>query len=832
MGMTISTLRAIALADLVDRMTLEEQVLLLAGVDFWRTAAIPRLGVPQLKMTDGPAGARGGGALLGGKRTAAFPVGIALGATWNTSLLRQVGELLADEALDKGAGALLAPTVNLLRHALNGRNFENLSEDPFLTGRLAIAYVQGLQSRGVAATPKHLAGNESEFQRDTISSEIPERPLRELYLRPFEMVVREAKPWAIMTAYNRLGGTFCSEHRRLIQDILRGEWGFDGLVMSDWGGTHSAGPSVRAGLDLEMPGPARARRGLLQEAERDPETRLAVRERALQVLRLLERTGTFAAPRDVRDEAEKAIERPDVRALIRRAGTEGMVLLKNAGLLPLPPQARVAVIGPNGAQARVMGGGSARVHAHRMVSPLEGLREALGPARVMYAAGCDNDRYLPAAQATARIEFRAAPGEEVLARWEWPTAEVHWNTMPEGVPGDAFHARLALELAVPEEGQHELSLLSTGFSKLFVDGALVIDNWEGWRPGRAMVGLGSAEARGAISAGKHQLVAEYGPRPFGEGVAPFHAIRIGYRRRPTTNGLADAAALAAHADVAVVCVGTNGDWETEGEDRCGLDLPQPQDELVVAVASANPRTVVVLQTGGPVAMPWLDAVPAVLQAWFPGQEAGHAIADVLLGKAEPGGRLPQTFPRSLEDDPTHPLTPSVQYPGAGGTVEYREGLFTGYRHVDRARTRPLFPFGFGLGYTSFRLSDLALEPARLEPGGTLGLSLTVENIGARAGSTVVQAYVCDLAASASRPEKELKAFAKVPLEAGHTATVKLSLDMRSLAFFDERKRAWVAEPGEFELLVGQSSADLPLRARFTLVDGWQEPVGPSTGPAR
>jgi beta-glucosidase len=829
--MTITTLRASALDDLVDRMTLDEQVSLLAGADFWRTAAIPRLGVPQLKMTDGPAGARGGGALLGGKRTAAFPVGIALGASWDAELVRNVGELLAGEALDKGAAVILAPTLNVFRHALNGRNFENYSEDPFLTGRLGIAYVQGLQSRGVAATPKHLAGNESEFERDTISSQIPERALRELYLRPFEMVVREAKPWAVMTAYNRLGDTFCSEHRRLIEDILRGEWGFDGLVMSDWGGTHSAGRSVRAGLDLEMPGPARARKGLREEAERDPETRKAVRERALGVLRLLERTGTFAAPRDVRDEAEMETERPDVRSLIRRAGADGMVLLKNAGLLPLRPDTRVAVIGPNGAEARVMGGGSAQIHAYRKVSPLEGLRDALGSARVTGALGCDNDRYLPAAQASTRIEFRAAPGGEVLARWEWPAAEVHWIAMPEGVPADAFHARLALEVAVPEEDEHELSLVSTGFSRLLVDGELLIDNWEGWQPGRALVGLGSAEVRRAarLSAGVHQLVAEYGPRKFREGVAGFQAIRIGFRRRLPQDSLAAAAALAAQADVAVVCVGTSGEWETEGEDRCGLDLPGRQDELVAAVASANPRTVVVLQTGGPVSMPWLDAVPAVLQAWFPGQEAGHAVADVLLGKAEPGGRLPQTFPRGLEDDPTRPLDPDVQYPGAGGKVEYREGLFTGYRHFDRAGTRPLFPFGFGLSYTTFRLSALSIERARVEPGGTVNLSVAVENTGARAGSTVVQAYVRDLAASVARPEKELKAFAKVHVEAGRTATVRLSLDMRSLAFFDDRDQAWTAEPGEFEVLVGQSSADLPLRTRFTLTEGWREPAGPPAG---
>lgn len=811
-------------AELVDRMTVEERVSLLAGADFWRTVAVPRLGVPQIKVTDGPAGARGGGALVGGKRTAAFPVGIALGSTWSTELLQQVGEALAREVRDKGASVVLAPTLNLFRNALNGRNFENYSEDPVLTGRLAIGFVRGLQSGGVGATPKHFVGNESEFERDSISSEIPERTLRELYLRPFEMVVKEARPWAIMTGYNRLGGTFCSEHVRLLEDILRREWGFDGLVISDWGGTHSAGASARAGLDLEMPGPAKARLDLLAEAERDPAVRAAVGQCALQVVRLVERTGAFTAPRDVRDASEHETEYPDARALIRRAAAEGMVLLKNAGILPLPAGARVAVVGPNAAAARVMGGGSAQINAHRQVSPLQGLQAALGTDRVVHAVGCDNDRYLPVPAAAMAIEFRAAPGREVLAHEQRTTAEAQWVQLPAGVAFDAFHARLSLAISVPEDGEYELSLLSTGLSRLHLGDELLINNWDGWQPGGFPAGLGSREVRckRTLRAGTLELVAEYGPRAFGPGVAGFHAIRIGFGRLLPANAVAEAAAVAATADYAIVCVGTTAEWETEGEDRWGLDLPGRQDELVQAVARANPRTVVLLQTGGPVHMPWLDAVPALIQAWFPGQEAGHAIADVLLGAAEPGGRLPQTFPRSLADDPTHPLTPDIQYPGTSGKVEYREGLYTGYRHVDRAGTQPLFPFGFGLGYASFSLSDLVATPTSLSPGEPLSVTITVNNTSARAGSTVVQLYVRDLAASVDRPTKQLAAFTKVHLNAGQTHSVQLTLDMRSLAYFDDAQNAWVAEAGDFELLAGQSSADLPLRTRFTLTAPWRE----------
>src|SRR5262249_43263929 len=296
---------------LLDAMTLEEQVALLAGADFWTTVPIPRLNIPALKVTDGPAGARGGGALVGGKKTAAFPVGIALGSTWNVDLLREVGRALAQEARDKGAGVLLAPTVNLFRSTMNGRNFENYAEDPCLTAKLGVAYISGLQAEGVAATVKHYAGNESEYQRNTISSDIPERALRELYLLPFELAVKDGGTWAVMSGYNKLDGTYCSENKRLLTDILRDEWGFDGLVMSDWGGTHSAGESVRAGLDLEMPGPAKARANLLQEAEADEATRAAVRVAARNLLRLIERTGTFENPREVSLEAESGVEHPE-----------------------------------------------------------------------------------------------------------------------------------------------------------------------------------------------------------------------------------------------------------------------------------------------------------------------------------------------------------------------------------------------------------------------------------------------------------------------------------------------------------------------------------------
>ncbi|GEM46262.1 beta-glucosidase [Deinococcus cellulosilyticus] len=810
---------------LLEQLTLEEQVSLLSGADFWRTVAVERLNIPQLKVSDGPAGVRGGGPLVGGKKTAAFPVGIALGSTWNVELLREIGQHLAREAKDKGAAVLLAPTMNLFRSTLNGRNFESYSEDPFLTGKLGVAYVQGLQERGVAATVKHFVGNESEYQRNTISSDIPERALRELYLVPFEMTVKEGKTLAVMSAYNKLNGIFASENKRLLTDILRTEWGFNGLVMSDWFGSHSAGESVRAGLDLEMPGPARARASLLEEAQNDEATREAVKTAARNVLNLLVRTGVLDSPLDVRDENERDEEYADTRELIRRAGAESIVLLKNEGdLLPFPAGAKVAVIGPNGAKGQVMGGGSAQMNAHRQVSPLEGLQAALAEEQVTYHIGCYNDKFLPIFAGGFNIEYRALGGEEVLAREHRPLGEIMWFELPAGIPR-AFQATLTTTLNITEAGTYELSLASAGLTRLHVNGEAVVNNWEDFRQGDTYFGFGSDEVRGEIhlTEGEHQVLIEYRTAdvPHGFGMS---AVRFGFRKPLPETSVQEAAQLASEADYAVVCIGTNGEWETEGVDRWGLELPGRQDELVREVAKANPNTIVVLQTGGPVLMPWLADVPAVLQAWFPGQEAGFAITDVLLGQAEPGGRLPQTFPARLEDDPTHPETPDLQYPGENGHVEYQEGLFIGYRHVDRHSLTPLFPFGHGLSYTTFEIGSVQVSTEEVQPGETVNVTVEVRNTGQRRGQTVLQLYVHDVETSLERPEKELKAFQKVTLDAGESQTVTLPIDMRSFAYFDDTRDAWVADAGEFHLLIGQSSANLTVQLSVTLASEWVQSV--------
>jgi beta-glucosidase len=812
---------------LLEAMTLDEQVALLAGADFWTTVPVPRLGIPAIKVSDGPNGARGGGSLVGGVPAASFPVGIALGAAWNPALVEEIGAALAEEALSKGARVLLAPTVNIHRSTLNGRNFECYSEDPHLTAEIAVAYIRGLQSKGVAATVKHFAGNESEFERTTISSEVDERALREIYLVPFEAVVRRAGTWAVMTSYNRLNGTYTSESRWLLAEVLRGQWGFDGLVMSDWFGSHSTAPTVDAGLDLEMPGPTRDRGEKLVTAVRAGEVAAAtVRERARNVLRLIERVGGFDAPQIA---PERAVDRPEHRALIRRAGAEGIVLLKNDGVLPLDPggAGRLAVIGPNAAVAQIMGGGSAQINPHYRVSPLEGIAAVLGEARIGHGIGCSNWRLRPLLRQPVAIEFFASPdlSGPVVHRAESVEGELMWlGAVAPGVDQGRFSARLTATFTPQQSGPHEFGLVSAGLSRLFVDGRLVVDAWDDWRRGNNYFGEGNEEAVGRVvlEAGRScRIVVEYAC--VAHKALGVKAVRIGVTRPLGDPEIERAVELARRCDTALLFVGRNGEWDTEGADLPHMDLPGRQDELISRVAAVSGRTVVVLQSGGPVAMPWLDKVAAVLQAWYPGQECGNAIADVLFGRADPGGRLPQTFPVRLEDNPAF-----GNYPGAEGKVRYAEGIFVGYRHYDKKGIRPLFPFGHGLSYTRFGYSDLRLSTEALAPGAALTASIEVTNTGSRAGQEVVQLYVRDAQASAPRPDKELKAFAKLTLQPGETRTVSFGLDMRALAFFDTAAAAWIAEAGAFELLAGTSSTDIRARAAFTLGATWREPVaGPS-----
>ena len=705
---------------LVGALTLEEKVSMLAGANFWATPPVARLGIPPLKVSDGPNGARGSGGLMGGGITSAcFPAGISLASTWNTVLVERIGGALAEEVRSKNARVLLAPTVNIHRTPLNGRNFECYSEDPYLTTRLAVAYVNGLQRAGVGATIKHFVCNDSEYQRNSISSDVDERTLREIYLPPFEAAVKEAGVWAVMSSYNRVNGTYASESRALLCDILKDEWGFDGVVMSDWGGTYSTADALNHGLDLEMPGPPSKRGAKLLKAVADGQVAVAALDNAVaRILRLMARTGAHANDDTL---PEQALNNPAHRALIRAAGAEGVVLLKNNGVLPLNADRlnTVAMVGPNAGKAQMMGGGSAFVNAHYTVTPVEGFAAHAGE-RVELAVeeGCANYKMLPLLSMNTLtratdgghgfdVEYFDSPelsGTPVRQEHS-DLAEKLWMTdfaMP-GQPGRVFSTRNSAVFTPQESGMHTFSLTSVGKSRLFVNERLVVDNWDNQSPGESYFGFGSAEVRAqlALTAGvPYTLQIDYARLP----ATPLPALRMGHVPPPNPAAMDRAVALASGADVAVVYIGTNGEWETEGYDRAGLALPGEQDLLVERVAAANPRTVVVVQTGGPVQMPWLDKVAAVVQGWFPGQECGNAITDVLFGVVNPSGKLPETFPMRVEDNPGF-----INYPGENGHVRYGEGIYVGYRYYEKKFLAPLFPFGFGMSYTSYELRQPSAE---------------------------------------------------------------------------------------------------------------------------
>ncbi len=809
---------------LIAQLTLEEKVSMLAGESTWRTFAVPRLGIPALKMSDGPNGVRGE-SFKGGVTAAVFPVGIVLAQTWNTDLIEQVGVALAEEAISKGAQLLLAPTVNIHRSPLGGRNFESFSEDPYLTSRMAVAYIRGVQSRGIGAMVKHYIANEQEHERYTISSEVDERTLREIYLPPFEAAVREAKVWSMMASYNLYNGIPVSEHPYLLTDIPHKEWGWDGLIVSDWMfSIKSTAASVNAGLDLEMPGPGIWRGAKLLAAVQNgevPEHKLD--ESIERLLIVLDKAGKFENPDET---LEQAMDLPAHRALIRRTAAEGMVLLKNeGGVLPLDTDMlkTVAIIGPNAKVARIMGGGSSEVNAHYRVSPFEGVTAKLKPETVVgFEEGCIIPKLLPLVSGDALVDglrvafFNAeSPQGEVVATSQLDGSEAVWfGGLPEQVDARRFSARLSGRFVPAESGVYTLGLTSTSRSRLLVDGREVIDNWTGWKRGAQgnYFGMGSDEVTCilALEAGREVLLdIEYRSA---EGYG-FDAVRLGVLEPQPADKIDRAVALAAQSDVALVFAGMSGEWDSEGFDRRDLELPGSQNELIRRVAEANPNTVVVLNTGSAVRMPWLGQVAAVIQASYPGQEAGNAIADVLFGEMNPSGKLTQTYPARIEDTPSY-----LNFPGENGKVLYGERIFVGYRYYDAKAIEPLFPFGFGLSYTTFAYENLRLSHAVMGADETLEVLVDVTNTGTRQGQEVVQVYVRDPESRLLRPEKELKAFAKVALRPGERQTVRMSLNRSALAYFDDSVHQWVAEAGVFEVLVGASSRDIRARASFELTE--------------
>ena len=810
---------------LLSELDLDEKIGLVSGRDMWTNHPVQRLGIAALKVSDGPNGARGRH-FEGFTSSACFPCGTALAATFDPELVEEVGAALGRETASKAAQLLLAPTINIHRSPLAGRNFECYSEDPHLAARMAVAFVKGVQREGVGATLKHFACNDSEFERHTISSEVDERALREIYLVPFEAAVKEADPWSVMTAYNKVDGTYCAEHVRLLQAILRDEWGFRGFVISDWFGAQSTAASANAGLDLEMPGPVRHFGAKLADAVRSGEvTGEALDKLATRMLEAHERAGLLdAAIPDI----EQADDLPEDRVLARRAAAQSIVLLRNEGnILPLENSkpSRIALIGPNAGIAVMQGGGSARVTPHRTVTPLDGIRAALGEdTEIVHARGCANHRGANPVLDTSFLEPGAdftTPqlATEIFAGLDLDGKPVHHEARrradcvwidgfaPE-IDFHSFSARMQARFVAPETGAHRFTLKSFGRSRLSIDGDLGRDNWSNPTQGDAFYGHGTTEIEADhwMQAGQtYDLLAEYSC----PGVDGMVGFSVGCLVPDPPDAMELAVAAAEHADCAIVVVGLNADWETEGSDRVDMELPGRQAELIERVAAVNHQTIVVVNAGSPISMEWEEQVPAIVQLWYPGQEMGHALADVLLGKVSPGGRLPTSFPVRYEDHPALDY-----YPGEAGRVVYGEGLMIGYRYYETHGVAPRFPFGHGLSYGAFDYGTIALSSDTVVAGQPVRFEIEVRNLGTRRGSDVAQVYVHDEASRIPRPVQELRAFQKFELDPGEARTLAFELDARALAFYDPEHPGWLVEPGGFEIRVGASSRDIRARARF------------------
>ncbi|GAA5945845.1 hypothetical protein JCM3775_001904 [Rhodotorula graminis] len=837
--------------DKLAQLSMTTKIKLLGGKDFWTFEDSLDEGVPSLRTSDGPNGVRGRN-FFNGVPSSCFPCGTGLAASFDKGMMHRVGQALGDECRAKSAHVLLGPTVNIQRSPLGGRGFESYSEDPLLSGLLAAEYINGLQAKGVAACIKHFVANDQEFERFSADSVVSQRALREIYLEPFRLAVKHSNPKAFMTSYNRLNGKHCSENKELLDGILRGEWGWDGLVMSDWMGVYSVDEPVKAGLDVEMPGPPVMRGSTVNRAF--GAGKLAgedIDDRVRNILHLL----NFAIDSSIPFYAgEDKVDTPELRALLREAAANATVLLKNdSGLLPLSAAStkgkKIAVIGTNAKVAYPSGGGSASLAPSWLVSALDGITAAADEvgASVDYAVGVAAFRYVPlldpylthptSGKQGALVEFyNGKPDDQWFKSAEVPKAtkpdfaldtDTSLCFMIDGVPWEKLdrhvRARYAATFTPDTSGKWTFGLGSIGASQLFLDGKPIIENVESYKPGELFFNMGSQEVRGEVEleAGKaYQLELHGYVDPSSLGASPFtfsSSFRIGgFPTVVPETARNEAADLASKSDLAIVVVGTNPDWESEGFDRKTMRIPGESDELVRAVLAANKNTIVVNQSGTPVEFPWVDDAATVVQTFFGGNELGNGLADVLFGKVNPSGKLPLTFPVRLEDNPSFNSFGITS--DTPGKVVYSEGIYVGYRHYGRAKLAPAFPFGHGLSYTSFEFKSLSTSAVSDE--GDLTVSFEVKNTGKVDGAEVAQVYVAaPVEGRITSPVKELKAFEKVVLKAGEGKTVEVKLSREAFSYYDERYGKFVAPKGVYEVRVATSSSekDVKLRASVEVV---------------
>jgi beta-glucosidase len=804
---------------ILSKMTLEQKIDMIGGEDDFYIRAYPDLGLPRLRMADGPIGVRHGGP------STTMAGGISMAASWDPALAAQVGTQIARDARAKGVHFMLGPAFNIYRAPMNGRNFEYLGEDPYLASQIAVGYIEGMQSQGVSATAKHFMGNNSDYDRHNTDSIIDERTMREIYLPAFEAVVKQGHVRAVMDSYNLTNGTHMTQNARFNIEILKKEWGFDGILMSDWTSTYDAVGAANGGLDLEMPsGKFMNREKLLPAIQNGQVSVATIDDKVRRILRVAIQFGWL--DREQTDLTISRYNREGDRVALQ-AAREGAVLLKNDGnLLPLKKDAvkSILVVGPDAHPAVPVGGGSARVVPFEAVSFLQGISDYVGnSAQVFYSPGIPTVQEMAAAKSFSttasggivgfKAEHFANPDLQGTPYFRRTEDVVDFGPPPSkrNLPGEAMSSRWTGYYTPRAAGKYDLFVSSTGedggYYRVYVDDKIVLDDWT---TSKEVLGVATL----TFDTNPHKVVLEH----HGQSEWLGGRLHMGIAREGTYV-LPDARKLAAKADVVVVAVGFDPQSETEGADRT-FHLPPGQDELIQEMAAANKNTIVVLTSGGGTDMnAWLDRVPALLEAWYPGQEGGKAAAEILFGDVNPSGRLPATFERRWEDNPVH----DSYYPADGSNrVVYKEGVFVGYRGYEHNGTKPLFPFGYGLSYTSFGYANLTIKPAERNAKGNglaaplYQVSFDVTNTGARAGADVAQVYVAEAHPKVPRPAKELKGFARIELKPGETKTATVTLDGRAFSYYDADAKSWHADPGEFQILVGRSSQDIQLHSGVTL----------------
>ncbi len=796
-------------ADLMSRLTDDEKISLLSGTDF-TTKPIPRLGVPPMAMADAGQGVRGGSKSTLGPATA-FPSGVAMASTWNPDLIGKVGAQIGIESQNKGSGLqlMLGPAVNIQRSPLGGRNGEYFSEDPFLSGKLGVGYIRGMQSTGTVACIKHYICNNEEVDRFTVNVLVGERALREIYMPSFEMGVKDGGVWTVMSSYNRINGPFASANQYLLTDVLKRDWGFDGAVMSDWGGVHNGPRSIMAGNDLEMPdlgfmAPAKVKVALGRGAV----TMEQINRNVTRTVRTILRSGVIDG---VKQPNPALVNSAASREVALKAAQEGIVLLKNErALLPLDASKirSIAVFGPAGRELQMGAQGSPNVTPLRSVGPLQGIAARAGAnVKVSYVAGDTAGSAFPTGTLKTpdgadgfRAEYYGNKNLEGAPTSTRTDAQIDFEVPIVGLPTENYSTRWTATFTPRVSGPTQFLFRADDGARLFVDDKQVIDHWVD----------SSANTQNAtvdLVAGQPvKLRAEY----YQAGGGAVAQLRI---QEPNTDPFGEVTDLAKSSDIAVVVVTTRG-TEGEGQDRPSMDLPNGQNELIRRVAAANPKTIVVLNNGTPVTMPWLNSVPALVETWFPGQEGGTALAQILFGDVNPSGHLPLTLGARREDYPDYP-----NFGGDGRTVRYEEGIYVGYRGFDKKKIAPLFPFGYGLSYTTFRLDKTAI----LGTNGTMQVRVRVTNTGKKAGAQVVQFYVRDPNPKTDKAVRELKGFRKVFLQPGQSQTVGVALSPRDFAWCDVKAKGWRVDAGRYVVEIGDSSRNLTQRVSLP-VQSYFEPI--------